>query len=156
MIKEYEEGGCKAEDSGLYNRSRGIFWVVWEEGIDDVNSGHVLAYTMECDADGNPDVLFAGNTSDGAGYVHKKTWKEAASGMSRHIRNKPWNYYPRGRVEVSSGMIRIFVNPNIDEEIYKDKIAEAFHLQGSDIEIIWNPDHSEHYKCMIETDSPLL
>ena len=77
----------------------------------------------------------------GKTYNHKLLWEYIKP------RNKPFDYYPRGRVDYNAkGKAIIYMNPNISAE-YIDKIKIAF---GIDSEPVIRYDHSEHYKCHID------
>ena len=101
---------------------RGIFWVV---------DGELLAFPFdENDTEG---IAKSGNT-----YNHKLLWE------LKKPCNKPFDYYPRGRVEITkSGEVKIFMNPNIGEELIP-LIKIAFGIT-TEPKIIY--DRSEHYKC---------
>ena len=61
--------------------------------------------------------------------------------------NKPYDYYPRGRVEQSNkGKPIIFMNVNIGEE-YIPVIMEQFGIVE---EPKIHYDGSEHYKCHLD------
>ena len=101
---------------------RGVFWLV---------DGELLAFPFdENDTEG---VAKSGNT-----YNHKLLWE------AKKPCNKPFDYYPRGRVEITkSGEVKIFMNPNIGEELIP-LIKIAFGIT-TEPKIIY--DRSEHYKC---------
>ena len=78
--------------------SRGVFWIV-----DD----KILAFLFY--EDSGIGVAKSGNT-----YNHKKLWSE----IKPKGCNKPYNYYPRGRVDISNkGKAIIYLNPNISEAL---------------------------------------
>ena len=104
---------------------RGVFWIV-----DD----KLLAFPF--DETATEGVAKSGNT-----YNHKLLWE--------YIKpcNKPFDYYPRGRVEYNSkGKAIIYMNPNIDEK-YIDEIKKAF---GINTEVVIRYDYSNHYKCHLD------
>lgn len=62
--------------------SRGVFWIIDDE---------LLSFPF---TDGfSEGVAKSGNT-----YNHKRLWNE----IKPHGCNKPYNYYPRGRVDISN------------------------------------------------------
>lgn len=99
------------------------------------------------------DTLFAfpfiegtniGVSKSGVTYNHKKLWS--------HIKpkgcNKPYNYYPRGRVDFTNkGIAAIYMNPNVDKS-FLPEIQSKFGLQDTPAIKI---DSSEHYKCYLDT-----
>lgn len=103
---------------------RGVFWLI---------DGKLLCFPF--DENSEHGIAKSGNT-----YNHKLLWE--------HVRpkgcNKPYNYYPRGRVEINSkGHPVIFMSPHIDAA-YIPEIMEAFSLLGEPRVIM---DGSNHYKC---------
>lgn len=107
--------------------SRGVFWI-----IDD----KFLAFPfMEDSLEG---VAKSGNT-----YNHKKLWDD----IKPRGCNKPYNYYPRGRVDISNkGKPIIYMNPNIAEE-FIPLIKSEFGLRS---EPVIRYDNSQHYKCYLD------
>ena len=107
--------------------SRGVFWLV---------DGELLAYPFYEDT-------YLGVAKSGNTYNHKKLWKEISNG------SKPYNYYPRGRVDISNtGKAIIYMNPNLNDELTISKIKVEFGIRGNDYKIY--EDHSEHYKCYLD------
>ena len=79
-----------------------------------------------------------GISKSGDSYVHKKIWKAIKPKKCRYS----YNYYPRGRVEITlKGSCVIYMNPNIGEQ-YTDEIMKKFGL-SSVPKIIY--DNSSHY-----------
>lgn len=107
--------------------SRGVFWV-----IDD----KLLAFPfMEDSLEG---IAKSGNT-----YNHKKLWND----VKPRGCNKPYNYYPRGRVDISNkGKPIIYMNPNIDDALIP-LIKSEFGLRSEPV-IRYN--NSQHYKCYLD------
>jgi len=108
--------------------SNGVFWVI---------DGELLAFPF-----GTVDT-YCGIAKSGLTYNHKKLWPDVKPKKC----NKPYNYYPRGRVEITnSGKPVIYMNPNIDESIISDIKVEF----GLGVEPVINYDHSNHYKCYMD------
>lgn len=107
--------------------SRGVFWIV---------EGTLLAFPFTGEyTDG---IAKSGNT-----YNHKRLWGEIRPKGC----NKPYNYYPRGRVEITNkGKPIIYMNPNIGSELIPE-IKAAFGLRE---EPVIRYDYSEHYKCYLD------
>ena len=109
--------------------SRGVFWIIDDE---------LLAFPfMEDSLEG---VAKSGNT-----YNHKKLWND----VKPHGCSKPYNYYPRGRVDISNkGKPIIYMNPNIGNEFIA-LIKSEFGLCD---ELVIRYDNSQHYKCYLDAD----
>lgn len=102
--------------------SRGVFWDI---------DGKLFAYPFYDDS--TEGVAKSGNT-----FNHKLLWKFINPTRS----NVPYNYYPRGRVEITrSGKAIIYLNPNIPE------IKKEFGIREKP-RILY--DYSEHYKCHLD------
>ena len=85
----------------------------------------------------------SGLAKSGNTYVHKKLWKEVKPKGCR----QPYNYYPRGRIEINAkGNPIIFMNPHIETH-FIPQIMFQFGLKELP-QIIY--DSSEHYKCYLD------
>ncbi len=104
---------------------RGVFWVI---------DGELAAYPF--DETATEGVAKSGNT-----YNHKRLWE--------HVKpcSKPYDYYPRGRVEITnSGAVKIFMSPHVGAA-YVPQIKAAFGITAEPTVIY---DHSEHYRCCLD------
>ena len=107
--------------------SRGVFWIINDE---------LLAFPFT-------DEYSEGIAKSGNTYNHKKLWNE----IKPKGCNKPYNYYPRGRVEISNkGKPIIYMNPNVDDS-FVPLIRTEFGLRESPI---IRYDNSQHYKCYLD------
>ena len=111
----------------MIEAKRGVFWLIDEE-------------LLCCPFDENAEcgVAKSGNT-----YNHKLLWE--------HVRpkgcNKPYNDYPRGRVEIDAhGCPVVFMSPQIDAE-HIPEIMEAFSLLVEPRVVI---DCSRHYRSHLD------
>ena len=107
--------------------NRGIFW--------DVN-GELLAFPFV--EDNLTGIAKSGNT-----YNHKKLWPFVKPKGC----NKPYNYYPRGRVEINNkGKVIIYMNPNVSESLLSEIKIEFGII--TEPRVIY--DNSNHYKCYLD------
>ena len=108
--------------------ARGVFWIV---------DGNLLAFPFY--GDSMSGVAKSGNT-----YNHKKLWPDVKpSGCS-----KPYNYYPRGRVDIDNkGRSIIYMNPNVPENMISSIKAEF----GIRTDPIIRYDYSDHYQCYLDS-----
>lgn len=110
------------------SQSKGIFWYT-DDGL--------LAFPYD------PNEHVSGLSKNGLTYTHKKLWPDIAGKYKKH----PYNYFPRGRVEIDNkGRSVIYMNPNIPESAISD-IRREFGIR--DDEII-KYDNSNHYKCYLD------
>ena len=103
---------------------KGVFWLIDDE---------LLAFPF----DGSyPE----GTAKSGDTYNHKLLWDIVHPKGCR----KPFDYYPRGRVELSGkGKAVIYMSPHIGHE-YIEVIKIKFRLIG-DVTVKY--DNSRHYRC---------
>ena len=123
------------ESSELYS---GIFWIK-----DMDNPTNELFFMVPTTEYGNSSTIF--NSRNGSTYNHKATW------ATLH-QSKPFDYYPRGRVDIQNGVARIFINPNLNTEEIINLIKSEFNLTtGNGIKKVKVlVDNSEHYRCHLD------
>ena len=120
---------------------KGIFW------CKDANSEspELIVVSSVCDRNGNPAEPTAFSSKAGENYNHKTEWANLGK---RVTGGQPYNYYPRGRVEIRNGKATIFLNPVLDNDAVLIKILIVFELHRSDelrsIEV--KRDGSKHYQ----------
>lgn len=82
-------------------------------------------------------------------YNHKKVWNS----LPKRITNgKPFDYYPRGRVEIKHGSAVVYYSPYIPQEDLKDWLIDKFNLTASNgiKKIRFIADNSNHYRCYLD------
>lgn len=137
-----------SEDTALY---RGIFWI---KDIDNVQ-GSGLCFRIPCDSNGSIIADFeipqSMSSKNGDNYNHKNVWGTLSG---RETDGKPFDYYPRGRIEIRNGKAVVYVSPHIPQNDLKEWLADKFNLTSSNgiKQIRLNPDYSEHYRCFLDRD----
>lgn len=135
------------EDTQLY---KGVFWI---KDLDDIYANRDLCFQIPCDMSGLVDDIskLELNAKSGNTYNHEKLWNELPSKLTD---DKPFNYYPRGRVEIKNGIVDIFLNPNINIPEIIDFLKSEFNLSEYNgiKKIRIHNDCSEHYKCYLDRD----
>jgi len=115
----------------------------------------LLMFGIPCDGRGNitgtPEIQ--PNSKSGKTYNHKITWETEI--MNKHVHEpynqNPYNYYPRGRVEISNRRAVIFLNPHINQPGIVDEIKLKFGLGSHEIsKIRIVEDGSVSYKCFLD------
>lgn len=107
--------------------SRGVFWII---------DGKLFAFPYSED-------YSCGRAKSGVTYNHEKLWK-AVNPKSSKV---PYNYYPRGRVEITNrGKAIIYTSPHVDKYDI-DAIKVEFGIEDEP-KICY--DYSEHYKCYLD------
>lgn len=109
--------------------SNGVFWVI-DDRLYAFPFGSVNTYD--------------GIAKSGNSYNHKRLWPDIKPPKC----NKPYNYYPRGRVVVDArGQAKIFLNPNINDKYTISDIRSQFGIVSEPIIL---EDNSDHYKCYLD------
>lgn len=114
--------------------------------IDD----RIVSEKVICDEFGNMILDSAsGFQSDVWSNNHKKIWSKLPRAVTQ---GKPYNYFPRGRVEIRNKRAFIFLNPCIcyDEMIQKIKMEFDLDKNRDLQDISVKADGSSHYKCYYE------
>ena len=133
------------EDSNLY---KGIFWI---KDLDDYDNNETY-FQIPVDSDGNIidyDNKIRLNSRNNDNYNHKLVWSELGKDYTD---NKSFDYYPRGRVEISNGKATIYCNPNICDDNLKNWIINKFNLTSHNgiKKVTIHPDYSDHYRCYLD------
>ncbi len=115
---------------------KGIFWLINEDGPK------LLSIKALCDETGKPLEEINFSSKSGENFNHKFEWDKLPSSVKK---NKSFDYYPRGRVEIKNSKIRIFANPVLLTEKNKELIITEFGLGEvlDRVQII--ADNSNHY-----------
>ena len=127
---------------------KGIFWI--KDLVDYSNS--VVVHVL---VDKNGQVIGDNHeeltSKKGDNFSHKKSWEQMSK---QSTNNKPFDYYPRGRVEIKNGKAIIYANPYICGDMLVDWCIETFHLSEENgfEAVACKPDHSEHYKCYLDKE----
>lgn len=126
---------------------KGIFWIT---EVDDWSAEQLISRIQVTPAGKliNPEKLDL-NSKNVDNYNHRLLWESLTS---KTTHNKPYNYYPRGRIEIKHGKAMIYANPNICCEELVDFLVKRFGLTEDNgiAEVRLNPDGSNHYKCYLD------
>ncbi len=114
---------------------RGLFWLV---------DGELAAVRLPCDEEGNFLGEVPVSLTGKMNVTHSVEWEK----MPKHFtRGKPYHYYPRGRVEIQRGKVRIFLHPDLATPEVLPRIRAAFGLTDCpDVAVI--ADGSAHYQYL--------
>ncbi|ADU21641.1 hypothetical protein [Ruminococcus albus] len=106
---------------------KGVFWLI---------NGELLTFPF----DGKyPE----GTAKSGDTYNHQKLWEIIRPKDCKKL----FDYYPRGRVDISNkGKAVIYMSVHIGEE-FVPKIKSAFEISG---DAVIRYDHCRHYMCYLD------
>lgn len=133
--------------------SSGIFWIFADD--PNLTNYEFIIFNIPCDPDGTPNNTHSIelNSKKGNSYNHKLIWNNVVKNDNSYkpYNKKDFDYYPRGRVEISRNKATIFLNPNINKPEIIDRIKTEFGLTDHNIcEVRIVVDGSEHYRCYLE------
>ena len=138
-----------AKECDDHSVKKGIFWIVDRENLQN---NEPYLFRIPVDYAGAPCFLTPIpplNSKNCDNYTHKKTWDRYVPAELR--RGKPYNYYPRGRVEIKDReKAKIFLNPDIATDEVIAYIIEKFRLQYRTLKVI--ADGSRHYGYSAEEE----
>lgn len=113
---------------------KGIFWYI---------NKSIVSVGVSCDTNGQVEEICEYSSKSGENFNHKAEWDKMSKTVTE---NKPYNYYPRGRVEIKNGNATVWLNPSLDREEIIEKIKKEFGLDTDKIRVIIKPDNSLHYR----------
>lgn len=126
---------------------RGIFW------IKDMESLASVVIKAECNKNGFfvniPEFNLLAKS--GTDFNHQAAWSTLPK---RETDNKPYKYYPRGRVEIRNSKAVIYANGNIvDKKLIKWAVNEFNLTKENGIELVEiKADMSNHYLCYLDRE----
>ena len=122
---------------------KGLFWIKQD------GQGRFIPITVkvECDVYGN--VLDDSINLNGDSFNHEKEWKIFEAMPSGEYHGLPYNYYPRGRVEINNKKAIVYLNPELCMEYIKRLITNEFRLWNIDVSFV-----AEQYDYIAEIIIP--
>lgn len=84
-------------------------------------------------------------------FNHQRAWNSWGKDITE---NKPYNYWPRGRVEMKNKRAIVYVNHKVINEAFEKWIIDSFKLCATNgIENVRiKCDGSKHYNCYIDRE----
>ena len=119
---------------------KGIFWRALNREGEPV----WICRKVLCDADGVPTESFVDfSAKSGDNFNHKAEWEK----LSRSVTDgHPFDWFPRGRVEIKRGRAVIYAHPALTADDCVEQIKEEFGLADVDVRVI--ADGSSHYRAL--------
>ena len=116
---------------------KGIFWCM------DKNDVNLYTVSVACNSNGIETENVVYSSKSGTNFNHKTEWEKADKKITG---THPYNYYPRGRVEVKNGRAIIFLNPDINTKEILEEIYRVFELKEDELKnILIKSDGSHNY-----------
>lgn len=119
---------------------KGIFWYVPHEK-------RLITVKVKCDRNGVALENANYSSKSGENFNHKAEWEKFTKSITKGY---PFNYYPRGRVEVKNGKVKIFISSVLCRFDVFGLITDTFELNNDDVTIREIADNSDHYKYLTD------
>ena len=129
--KEYKRGSL------MY---KGIFWY-------DPSEKKLIVKKVACNRDGVALEEVEYSSKSGDNFNHRAEWAK----LPRSVTNgQPYNYYPRGRVEIKNNKATVYQNPILDQTPIMEMINDEFGLNCTTMLARYVNDGSEHYGYIMD------
>lgn len=128
----------RKEDDLYY---KGCFWI-YSDSVSNIfrNKFRLLTEKIPCSYEGELGRKTKCRT-------HKEIWKP----ISDKYASVPYNYYPRGRVDIYKGVAYINIHSSMNKPFIIDRIISEYNLSKLDIEIGLNDiEQGSHYDYLLE------
>lgn len=124
---------------------KGIFWCA----NFDTECPELITVSAACDKNGDSKEPVRFSSKTGNNFNHRPEWERLDRSITA---GRPFNYYPRGRVEIKNGKATVFLNPVINKECVVRRIMDAFELMTGELNCInIKSDGSSHYRFTCES-----
>mgnify|MGYP000847146431 FL=1 len=124
---------------------KGIFWCA----NFDTECPELITVSAACDKNGDSKEPVRFSSKSGNNFNHRPEWERLDRSITA---GRPFNYYPRGRVEIKNGKATVFLNPAINKECIVYRIMDAFELMTGELNCInIKSDGSSHYRFTCES-----
>ena len=118
---------------------KGVFWY-------DPQREMLITRKVACDEYGIALEAVEYSSKSGGNFNHKEEWSK----FPRNITNRhPYNYYPRGRVEIKNNKATVYINPILNTPKLIELIELEFNIFGKHIPIRISNDGSAHYNFLL-------
>ncbi len=119
---------------------KGVFWWI---------NGALVCRKVRCSDAGAPLEPVEFTAKSGENFNHKAEWEKLPRSVTG---GKPYNYYPRGRVEVKQSKATVYLNPQLNREDVKAQIEKEFGLKGLSC-VCAKSDGSAHYRALADEEA---
>lgn len=119
---------------------KGIFWCI----NIDTECPELITVSVACNKNGDSKEPVNFSSKSGDNFNHRLEWVRLDRSVTA---GQPYNYYPRGRVEIKNGKATVFLNPIINKEVIVSKVIDEFELMTEElVSISIKSDGSNHYR----------
>ena len=124
---------------------KGLFWLV----KNDEEKFELFCVKMLCYRDGETLEKIETGECESEKLNHERAWSKLDKAVTQ---GKPYNFYPRGRVQIKKGKATVYLNPILNDGSIVDKICRSFGLtkENGIVDIRIKNDNSRHYQFLME------
>ena len=119
---------------------KGVFWY-------NPCAEELITKKVACDLNGAEIEVVEYSSKFGENFNHKLEWEKLPKSITCA---NPYNYYPRGRVEIKNEKITFYLHLILNDERIVKRIINEFGLDNANIPIRIVADGSEHYNFLID------
>lgn len=107
----------------------------------------LITIKVACDENGKALQPINYSSKSGENFNHKAEWSRLPKSVTN---GHPYNYYPRGRVEIKNGKATIFFHPVLNRFDIHERIEQEFGLVGTAVYVYIVADGSKHYAYLMD------
>lgn len=119
---------------------KGIFWY-------NPNEHTLITKKVACNAFGTATEAVEYSSKSGNNFNHRIEWEKLPKSITD---GHPYNYYPRGRVEVKREVMTLYLHPVLRTFEIENLIGEEFGFVGGGILVREVADGSSHYAYQMD------
>lgn len=122
---------------------KGIFWLIKNADDDD----ELLSVKVSCDPNGYPLKSADFSSVSGQNFNYRAEWEKLPRKLTK---GKPFDYYPRGRVEIKDRKVTVYCHPSLTQSPYRLMITAEFGVPSATTRFV--ADGSIHYQARRDTE----
>ena len=126
---------------------KGLFWLV----KNDSEKFELFCIKILCYRDCETLEKIETGICESEKLNYERAWAKLDKAVTQ---GKPYNFYPRGRVQIKKGKATIYLNPALNEEAIIEKICCSFGLtrENEIVDIRIKNDNSWHYRHLCDSN----
>lgn len=141
LYKDRAATEVRKEDDLYY---QGAFWI-FGESVREIKHGHfsIKGVKLPCNFTGD----YYKDPGSKNSLTHKRLWAQ----FNKDFEDKPYNYFPRGRVAIYNGTAYIHLHSLFNQPDVIDTIIKEYSLQKLEIDIDLNDTYQgSHYEFLLK------
>lgn len=132
----------RKEDDLYY---KGSFWII-ADSYPDILRGNFKLIGEKIPVTFNGELQR--NNPDKKNQTHQALWRDK---YSKYFPDKPYNYFPRGRVEVYKGVAYVNIHSRCNTPAVVNSIIDNYNLGNLDLDLTCNDiSQGSHYDFLLD------